>query len=166
MVLRAVLVFLFLMMSVGFTGAQQGERLPTKLRVSARVSGKNLSLTTEVESYLKRELRSLGDVEIVDFGIYELYVMIMESKYKSSGTKTGEISYSYVGVKRFNPFNLKAKLPREHFDTVFDATSNLYYLPDLHGMGIDANRDELKQLCQSIVAKFDTLLLEPDRSNR
>ena len=72
MVLRAVLVFLFLMMSVGFTGAQQGERLPTKLRVSARVSGKNLSLTTEVESYLKRELRSLGDVEIVDFGIYEL----------------------------------------------------------------------------------------------
>ena len=63
-------------------------------------------------------------------------------KYKSSGTKTGEISYSdMVGVKRFNPFNLKAKLPREHFDTVFDATLlNLYYLPDLHGMGIDPRK--------------------------
>ena len=58
MVWRTMLICLFLLMSVGFTGAQQGERLPAKFRVYVQVSG---DLKTEAESYLKRELRSLGD---------------------------------------------------------------------------------------------------------
>ena len=164
MVWRTMLICLFLLLSLGFTGAQQGERLPTKFRVYVEVSG---ALKTEAESYLKRELRSLGDVEIIDMGgVYDLSVVIIESKYKSSGTKTGQISYTYMGLKRFNPFNLTAKLPREHFDTVFDATSNLYYFPEMYGIGINKERTELKQLCQKIVADFDTKLIEPDRQKR
>ena len=99
-------------------------------------------------------------------GVYELSVVILESKYKSDRAKTGEINCVYMGLKRFNPFILKAKLPREHFDTVFDATSNLYYYPKMYGLEINAKRTELKQLCQRIVAKFDTQWLEPDRSKR
>ena len=164
MVWRTMLICLFLLMSVGFTGAQQGEKLPTKFRVGVMVSG---DLKPEAESYLKRELRSLGDVEITDLvGVYELSVIILESKYKSSGTKTGQISYTYMGLKRFNPFNLTTKLPREHFDTVFDATSNLYYFPEMYGIAMDKERTELKLLCEKIVANFDTKLLEPDRSKR
>ena len=164
MVLRSLLVFLFMMMSVVLTGAQQGEKMPDKFRVYVWVSAKNLR--TEAESYLKRELRSLGDVEVKDLGIYELHVIFLESTYKSSGTKTGQISCTYLGLKRFNPSNLTAKLPREHFNTVFDATSNLYYFPEMYGIKINPERTELKQLCQEIVADFDTKLLEPDRSKR
>ena len=166
MVLRALLVFLFMMMSVILTGGQQSEKMPDKFRVYVGVSGKNLSLTTEAESYLKRELRSLGDVEVKDLGIYELHVIFLESTYKSSGTKTGEIDCTCLGLKRFNPFDLAAKLPREHFDTVFDATSNLYYFPEMYFISTNKKRTELKQLCQEIVAGFDTELLEPDRSKR
>ena len=164
MVLRALLVFLFMMMSVILTGAQQGEKLPAKFRVGVDVQGE---ITTEAESYLKRELRSLGDVEITgSIGVYQLHVIFLESTYKSSGTKTGQISCTYLGLKRFNPFDLAAKLPREHFDTVFDATSNLYYFPEMYFISTNEKRTELKQVCQAIVAEFDTKLLEPDRSKR
>ena len=166
MVLRSLLVFLFMMMSVVLTGAQQGEKRPDKFRVYVWVDGADLSLTTEAESYLKRELRSLGDVEVKDLGIYELHVIFLEPTYKLSGTKTGQIDCTYLGLKRFNPSNLTAKLPREHFNTVFDATSNLYYFPEMYGIRINKKRTELKQLCQEIVAAFDTRLLEPDRSKR
>ena len=166
MFLRSLLMFLFMMMSVVLTGAQQGEKMPDKFRVSVEVDGKNLSLTTEAESYLKRELRSLGDVEVKDLGIYELHVIFLESTYKSSGTKTGKINCTYLGLKRFNPFDLADKLPREHFDTVFDATSNLYYFPEKWMLRTNEERTELKQVCQQIVAEFDTRLLEPDRQKR
>ena len=168
MVWRTMLICLFLLMSVGFTGAQQGEKMPAKFRVEVLVDGTDLTNTTEAESYLKRELRSLGDVEITDIGMghYVLSVVMVEDIYKSSGTKTGRFSYSYMGVKRFNPFDLESKLPKQHFNTVFDATWNLYYYSPLHGVGTGAKRTELKQVCQQIVAKFDTRLLEPDRSKR
>ena len=42
MVLRALLVFLFMMMSVILTGAQQSEKMPDKFRVYVRVIGKIL----------------------------------------------------------------------------------------------------------------------------
>ena len=99
-------------------------------------------------------------------GVYELSVIILESEYKSSGTKTGQISCTYLGLKRFNPFDLAAKIPREHFNTVFDATSSLYYFPEMYFIRTNAERTELKQVCQAIVAEFDTKLLEPDRSKR
>ena len=113
-----LLAVLLVVMSVGLTGAQQGEKLPTKFRVEASADGEDL--TSEAESYLKRELRSLGDVEITDMrmGHYVLSVVIIEDEYKSIGTKTGRFSYAYMGIKRFNPFDLGSKLPKEHFNTV------------------------------------------------
>ena len=52
------------------------------------------------------------------------------------------------------------------FDTVFDATSNLYYFPEKWMLRTNEERTELKQVCQQIVAEFDTRLLEPDRQKR
>ena len=159
MVWRTMLIGLLLLMSVGFTGAQNNDQ--PKFAVQVLVNG---DLESEAESYLKRELRSLGDVEITDmFGGYGLSVVIIEHKYKSSGTKTGQISCAYLGLKRFPFPNLISKLPREHFDTVFDATRNLYYFPNLFFLNTNRERAELKQLCQEIVTEFDTDLLEPDR---
>ena len=171
MVLRALLVVLFLMMSVGFTGAQQTEKSaekknisPPKFRVQVRVSE---DLKTEAESYIKRELRSLGDVEVTDMlAHYELSVIILEHISKSSGTKTGQISCSFLGVKRFDVLGLTSKLPSEQFSDVFVATSDLYYYPNLFVLIINGERTKLKQLCQEIVANFDTKLLEPDRQKR
>ena len=91
---------------------------------------------------------------------------MIEHRYKSDGTKTGQISSTYMGLKRFNPFDLSAKLPREHRITVFDATWNLYHLPAMHVIRTGLERSQLKQACQEMVAAFDTKLLEPDRSKR
>lgn len=164
MVWRMMLICLFLLMSVSFTGAQNNSQ--SKFIVRCVVNANEEGIKSEVASYLKRELRSLGDVVITEDiwnYDYKLDIIILHPKYKSSGTKAEQISCAYLGIKRFRVSDLASKLPREHFDTVFGATWQLYSYPELFILEVGRERTELKQLCQEIVAEFDTKLLEPDR---
>ena len=161
MVWRTMLICLFLLLSVGFTGAQNNSQ--SKFVVMVKVEAED-GIKGEVASYLKRELRSFGDVVISDFlGDYVLSVIILEPKYKSSGTKTGQIDCAYLGLKRFRFSDVASKISKEHFLTVFGSTELFYFYPELFILETGRKRTELKQLCQEIVAKFDTALLEPDR---
>ena len=164
MVWRIMLICLFLLMSVSFTGAQNNSQ--SKFVVRCVVNANEEGIKSEVASYLKRELRSLGDVVITEDVWnydYKLDVIILHPKYKSSGTKAEQISCAYLGIKRFRVSDLTIKLPKEHFDTVFDLTWQLYSYPELFILEVGRERTELKLLCQEIVAEFDTKLLEPDR---
>ena len=164
MVWRTMLICLFLLMSVSFTGAQNNSQ--SKFIVRCVVNANEEGIKSEVASYLKRELRSLGDVVITEDVWnydYKLGVIILQPKYKSSGTKAEQISCAYLGIKRFQVSDLTIKLPKEHFDTVFDLTWQLYSYPELFILEVGRERTELKLLCQEIVAEFDTKLLEPDR---
>ena len=164
MVWRMMLICLFLLMSVSFTGAQNNSQ--SKFIVRCVVNANEEGIKSEVASYLKRELRSLGDVVITEDVWnydYKLDVIILQPKYKSSGTKAEQISCAYLGIKRFRVSDLTIKLPKEHFDTVFDLTWQLYSYPELFILEVGRERTELKLLCQEIVAEFDTKLLEPDR---
>ena len=122
------------------------------------------SIKGEVTSYLKRELRSFGDVVISDFfGDYVLSVIITEPTYKSSGMKTGQIECAYLGLKRFRFSDVASKILKEQFFTIFGKMEVFYFYPELFILATGRERTELKQLCQEIVAEFDTALLEPDR---
>ena len=57
MVWRTMLICLFLLMSVGFTGAQNN--FQSKFIVRCVVNANEEGIKSEVASYLKRELRSL-----------------------------------------------------------------------------------------------------------
>ena len=161
MVWRTMLIGLLLLMSVGFTGAQNNAQSKFAVKVSVTA---NDDIKGEVESYLKRELRSLGDVEVTDWGYdYVLKVIILEHTYKSSGNKTGQISCAYLGLKKFSVIDFAWKFPKEYHDTVIETTSYLFHGSDTFVLVINRERAELKQLCQQIVAEFDTKLLEPYR---
>lgn len=57
----------------------------------------------QIESYIKRELRSFEDV-IVSEGPtdYTLHLTVLEPKYTSTGLKTGNIIISSVYVEHFS----------------------------------------------------------------
>ena len=117
MVWRTMLIGLLLLMSVGFTGAQNNDQ--SKFVVEVMVTA-NDHIKGEAESYLKRELRSFGDVVISDLlGDYVLNVIITEPTYKSSGTKTGQIDCAYLGIKRFQVSDVASKISEEQFYTIF-----------------------------------------------
>ena len=161
MVWRAMLICLLVLMSVRFTGAQNNSQ--SKFVVEVRVTA-NDHIKGEAESYLKQELRSFGDVVISDLlGDYVLNVIITEPTYKSSGTKTGQIDCAYLGIKRFQVSDVASKISEEQFYTIFGKIKVFYFYPELFILATGRKRTELKQLCQEIVAEFDTKLLEPDR---
>ena len=98
-----------------------------------------------MQSWIKRELRSLGDVRIVNFdkALYIFRIAAVEPKYKTTGRKAGNIAVASM-------FFMKS---------TFHA--NLYYEPQLRVFA--DNTKNLEDLCKHIVASTDTHDLEPVR---
>ena len=169
MVGRTLLVCLLLLLSVGFTGAQQTKKV-TKMKESPKfyvwvqVSG---DLEDETAGYVKRELKSFVDVKVASssYWNYVLMITILEHTYKN-GAKIGQISCSYLGLKLFDAAAFAWKFPKEYHVPIIEVTSNLFHYPSLHNLATGYERKDLKQLCQEIVESFDTELLEPDRQKR
>ncbi len=139
---------------------------PEKFKVAVLVSKSNddtqsqKSLNNLIKSYIKRELRSLGDVEIVDRDLdratfqYVMAISMVEATYKD-GSKTGLVAMSVLLLERIPP-NRFNDLWRERY-TKFPA-----FLYPLSGV-ITVGWTELDEECKSIVADFDTTFLEPER---
>ena len=131
-----------------------------KFKVAVIVSKSNddteseKSLKNLMRSYIKRELRSLGDVEIVDHVLdratlqYYISIAMLERD-------TGLVALSYMYSKRIPPNRFK-DVWRDHY-TEFPA----FELPG--GGVVTGSRNHLDQECKSIVADFDTKFLEPER---
>lgn len=162
-VVVALLVGLILALTLTGTGQTN-----TRFIVTVSVSCDNEALKAELESYLKRELRGLGDVEISDFpiGWHDLSVIAIEGTNKS-GTKTGDVYFSCLGEKRFDALSLKSYVRESVFADAIDILAGLaYWYPRFHRLEVGVPRAEIKQFCQMIVANFDTKLLEPERQKR
>ena len=131
---------------------------PEKFKVVVSVSAHNTepekSLKNLMISYIKRELRSLGDVDIVDFDLDRAtfqYMIVITMVVQD----TGLVSMSYLFAKRIPP-NRFNDLWREYY------TESPAFLYPLSGV-IRVGRDKLDEECKSIVADFDTKFLEPER---
>ena len=118
-----------------------------------------------IESHIKRELRSLQDVDLVyarDEISYEVRIVVVEVE-TVSGYKTGNVA---CAVNFLRPFNNRVieqyARSKEVWDTFINPlTSGLYFSPDLWVVG--ASRSDLGRLCQELVANFDAKHLEPER---
>lgn len=139
---------------------------PEKFKVVVSVSESNddtqseKSLKNLMRSYIKRELRSLGDVEIVDPVLdratyqYQIDITMLEV-LRVDRSETGLVAMTVDLLKRIPP-NRFNDLWREYY-TKFPA----FGIPI--GGVITVGRDRLDETCKSIVANFDTKLLEPER---
>lgn len=169
---------------ITFTGRSEEKKfefdtVPTinpKFEVELSVTCDDDNTKAFIESHIKRELRSLQDVEIVDTGKYKLSIVAVAPTYKSSGQKTGSIAVSYTFLKQFYPTSVFKKLLDTHqkgtkaYDEMrdllysYDIVSeffSLYHYPH-HGIRT-GDTDDLDSICKNIVVRFDTQILEPDR---
>ena len=134
-------VGLTLLFSIAFTGEKTHAQVPHKFRVYVGVSCDDENTKTLIQSKIKRELRSLGDVFIVgsDDARYILAIVAVELRYETTRRKSGGIALGTMFLK---------KTPDED-----------YYYPDLLVHTGDRKND-LERFCKSIVADLDTRWFE------
>ena len=114
----------------------------------------------EVRSYISRQLRSLGDVEIVEKdGEWLIEVLILPNT-----NKAGVLMGFFLSVVISKPFPLRG------YRSLFDEKA--YKILEETATGLvwnSAHRahggapDDLQAMSRSLVANFDTMQLQPDR---
>ena len=134
---------LMIFMLVGCAAAQTFD-------VELDVQSANPSLNSTMESHLSRELRSLGDVRVVNSNaFYTIHILAMESK-TVSGYASG---YSVAFVTTWNtPCTLHAN----------NSSRTCRLFDDFHTFETGPNG--LKSMCEEIIAAFDATSLKPLRN--
>ena len=139
------------------------EQTGNRFRVQVNVAGKE-SIKGLVTSYINRELRSLRDVEIVyNNPDWELDIVALEVFTESSRKIIG-VALSTIILRKFNHQFLVRLLPKSYRETVTHQTSGLYNFPG-HNLRMGAT-DDLREICNEIVADFDTDYLEKERKSK
>lgn len=137
------LLTIIMTFTLGIIGHPQ-EKSAYRFQVYVSVTGDDdESLKPLIESYIKRELRSLQDVDIVytrDGMPHEIVVVAMEMETVSE-RKIGGIAFAVNFQKQLR--------------------SGLYSLPDL--MVQTGDKTVLDGMCKNLVARFDTNYLEQRR---
>lgn len=136
-------VGLTLLFSIAFTGEKTHAQVPHKFKVHVNVNCDDEDNKSLMQSYIKRELRSLGDVLIVGPGdaLFILTIVTVESTYPDTGAGSGDIATGVMFL---------SKTP-----------DGDYYYPNL--LVCSHNTEHLERVCKDLVAKIDTQEFEPIR---
>jgi len=128
-------------------------------RVQVAVSASD-SIKGKIESYLSRELRSLGDIVITDDNPrWILSVVALEAESKG-GYKTGVV-LSVVILEPFNNQFVVNMVPEKTKELVSGMTSSLFSYSG-HWLRMGAPED-LRSICNGIIADFDSIELKSAR---
>ena len=156
-------LFILLIAVVAFTlviTATSQEQPDPRFRVQVSVSADE-NIKGLITSYINRELRGLRDVEIVYKNPRWLLQVVALEITTKGGYKSG-VALSIVVLEQFDNSLLKALMHETNQKDLVDlVASNLYSLPD-HWLRI-GSEDNLRSICDGIVADFDTKHLEGAR---
>lgn len=162
--MKKIIVILFLIIIISPKIIFSEQHL---FKVQVEVSGEE-GLKNRVYSYFARELRSLGDVTIVNYDpSYVLKVVVIETTLLSGSSVGYAVSYvllapytkksfdSFLESAGFNPYDKKFKAFRDSFDgTVFQFRNHLLQT---------GSPESLRNICEEFVTRFDAKHLEPAR---
>jgi len=158
---RSVLIgsaLLFLVAGFGLDHSAHGASV--HFRVHVNVSGGD-EIKDRIASCVNRQLRSLGDVDLVDTNPeYELGVVALSTRSKG-GQHTG-YAIATNALLRFANGNWEDELKPEWKKIWEQTTSALYFYPQ-SWIAVGADLDEL---CKDTVATFDAQTLESARKFR
>ena len=146
-----LLVCLFLMSLKLASDTQHRYKVAISLSFAEELNKRILS------SYLKRELRSLGDVDIVSVNEewnYIIKITGFETQYKSTGMESGDIVMSWIALKAIDKNILRLPSIWSH--------GQITYHPESFVIIIDKT-DDLDKVAKRIIANFDTTNIEIDR---
>ena len=153
------LTFLLILGLATFSQADDLVIKPYETTVSISVSA-DKNIENKIKSYIGRELRSLGDVVITDENPdWILDIAAIEIKNKNNFL-TG-IALSEVILKPFRNKLIKHLVSSKAKKEVDIMTSDLYFF-ETHSLRL-GTPDGLRDICNSIVADFDSNKLNPDR---
>lgn len=132
---------------------------PFSGRVSVSVSASD-NIKGEIESYISRELRSLGDIVVTDDNPrWILSIVALESTTKG-GYKSG-IELSIVILEPFDNSYLLNQVNETSKELISTMTSGLHSYSG-HWLRVGSPED-LRSICNGIVADFDTQHIKPSR---
>jgi hypothetical protein len=135
----------------------KSSRMPVKVAVSG-----DEGIKDSVTGYLKNDLKSLGDVDLVDNNFrFQLSVLAMETEL-AGFYKTGVVLSTVILIP-FDNSVLYDKFRPEYKNEGLQLTSRLYLEQD-HWLNMGSPGD-LEDLCKKIVAKVNTKILEPYRKS-
>lgn len=163
-----ILVLLTAFSIITFTGKPIQSQIEfPKFKVYVHITCRDINTKASIESHVKRELRSLQDVQNVaksEDAYYELRIVALESVYKQNGRNTGDISVAYMSARKFRLSAFKNSLTNAGWESLKDLDDGLYFPPTL---GVQtAMTTDIDKISKSIVVYFDTVELEPIRKNR
>lgn len=125
-----------------------------------------------VKSYVKRELRALGDVTLIsrDLAIaradtvYFISIIVLELRNKA-GVKTGVFAMSYCFYERFEFLkDMKLTALNEGDRAGLRILGNKYcYSEPSDYLQVGGTKEHLETCCKGLVADFDVKQLEPIR---
>ena len=161
---RATIIIIAFLLSISFTGNQPPQaQTAQKFKVAVYVVCDNAIAKRLMESYIKRELRSLGDVQVVgnswENPLWEYMISLhaSEIKYKSGqSTELLAICYKEYDIVPYTRFNGLWLHRYKQFPAIHIPTGGIAYYPI----------DKLDEFCKGTVAEFDTEKLQRDRDFR
>lgn len=137
---------------------------PFSGRVSVSVNA-NENIKGEIESYISRELRSLGDIIVTDNNPrWVLNIVALEVSTKG-GYKSG-VLLSIVILEPFDSsllMDLVGDKNKQNKQLIYVMTLDLYSFSG-HWLRVGAPED-LRKICNAIVADFDTEYIKPARDS-
>ena len=143
------LVWFLCLWAISITQAQAADsnlRKQSLRKITVKVSAPE-NIKDSVNSCLNRELRSLGNVALVNNGDWEIGVLIMEVK---AGEHQKGFAVSTVVAQRSAPLSME----QPELGESEDGAPNLYYRE--HWLAIGTN---LQKLCTNIITDFDAKIL-------
>ncbi len=147
------LIYVMLIVLLPLTLASQTQH---RFKVFVSVDGDDETTTGLLTSHLKRELRALGDVDIVRYADdWEYVICVVYKEHDRGGVKTGSLSIAYTMDYRIPKFDLKENV--NHFKVVL--------FPGNLGVA-NWSKDNLQAWCISRAGVFNDDYLEVARSIR
>lgn len=157
---KGLILFAFFVASVVLCSIPAlGVESETRFHINVQISA-DPAIKTLVRSYLNRELRALGDVDLVDMKA-DWSISIICAQIESIGGYPPSVLLSIVITERYPNAAIVSMLPAESKQLGDDITSNLYLARD-HWVR-SGSQENLQQICSKIAADFDILYLEKER---
>lgn len=143
----------------------QTEQLRFSARVQLVVQTKDAAMKSEATSYINRELRSLGDVIVTDNTPQYLIDVLPMERVRVDGAPMGSIALSVLVTQPLEEHwvgtALRRFLEKKEWDSFMNDWGNAKVV--LNHMGLTGPKDQLRSLCETLVAAFDSEVLEPER---
>ena len=151
---RLTVSILLIICCISMKGNTQIKNLPN-FRIGLKVQCENKIIQSKVEINMKRKIREIGDIDMVEgrtknpLWLKLISIHILEHQYMS-GESTGRVSictdiYSKIGLYEFNKFqqNFRKEFPAIEIPTGSIST---------------CNTDNLTEYCENIVNELDNQL--------